>query len=317
MRKLRSVAPLIGCLVWLGAGAAGAAERLGVLLPQTRPAAAPELRDRFHEAVVRGLGSGGDEVIPAGEVRLRLGVSDELLNCAGAGPCLARVAQALGTQRLVSTDIDISGKDYAIKLRLLDGTGRELTKVDEPCDICTVKEADEAVARAAAKLATAAHTLLGESLATTKPEATPPPKAEPPKPEPPKAEPPKPEPAPVVAPTPPPAETPPAHVEKKPFPWRAVAISSLVAGVVGLAVGIPLLAIDGKPTCNLPNPTQACPDVYNTGAGGGVMLGLGIGGLAASGVMFYMDHKVRTRRRPTVSLVPTQNGLYLSASGTY
>ena len=37
-----------------------------------------------------------------------------------------------------------SGKDYVIKLRLLDAVGRELAKVDEPCDVCTLKEADEA-----------------------------------------------------------------------------------------------------------------------------------------------------------------------------
>jgi hypothetical protein len=310
MRRLRWFAALMGFLAGLGgAGAAGAAERLGVLLPQTRPAAAPELRDRFHEAIVRGLQTGGDEVIPATEVRLRLGVSDELLNCAGFGPCVGRVAQALQTQRLVVTDIDINGKDYAIKLRLVDGNGRELTKIDEPCDICTVKEADEAVARAAAKLASAAHTLLGES-ATAKPET---PKAETP---PPKPEPPKPESPPIA--TPAPVETPPSlQREKKMFPWRPLAISSLVGGVVVLAIGIPLVAIDGQPTCDKPNPRQSCPEVYNTVGAGGTLLGLGIGGVVASGVMFYMDHRVRARRHPTVSLLPTQNGLYLSASGTY
>ena len=152
-----------------------------------RPLAAPELRDRFHEAVTRGLQSGGDEVVAAAEVRLRLGASEELLGCGGTGACVARAAQALRIDRAVAAEIDVSGKDYVIKLRLLDAVGRELTKVDEPCDICTVKEADEAVARAATKLAAAARSLPTETppaaAAETPPKSeAPPPKVETPPP---------------------------------------------------------------------------------------------------------------------------------------
>jgi hypothetical protein len=127
---------------------------------------------------------------------------------------------------------------------------------------------------------------------------------------------PPPQPKTEVITTPPPEATPPAQSEKKMFPWRAVAISSLVVGVVGLAVGIPLVAIDGNPTCNAPNPRTACPNVYNTVGGGATLLTLGIAGVAASGVLFYFDHRAR-KRAATVSVLPLQGGGMLSASGRF
>ncbi|MCU1277610.1 MAG: hypothetical protein JWM53_1156 [bacterium] len=307
------MASLCGLLVLVGSGTAVAAgARVAALVPQVRPTAAPELRDRFHEAVTRGLAANGDEVVGAAEVRLRLGATEEMLSCNGSGACVARAAQTLRTDRLVASEIDVNGKDYVVKLRLLDAVGRELAKVDEACDICTVKEAEEAAVRAAGKLAAAAKSLPTE----TPPPATveTPPKVETP---PAKVETPPPAKTEVVTSTPQPDLTSPAtQREKKMFPWRAVAITSLVVGVVGLAIGIPLIAIDGNPTCSLPNPRQACPDVYNTVGGGAAMLTLGVAGVAASGVLFYFDHRAR-KRATAVSLLPLNGGLYLSAGGHF
>jgi hypothetical protein len=317
MRSLRSAAPLLGVgVVLVLAGPASAADRVAALVPQIRPPAAPEVRDRFHEAVTRGLQTGPGEVVPAGEVRLQLGASDEMLNCAGGGGCVARAAQALRADHLVATEVDATGKDYTIEMRLLDPVGRELAKVDEPCDICTVREVEDAIARAAGKLAAATRALPSETTppapetlpptATTpptptpKPEPTPPPKAEPP-------------------PTPSPAsETPAAAAPvRKGFPWRPVAISSLAVGLVGVVVGIPLLAIDGQPTCNKPDPKQSCPEVYNTVGGGATLLTFGLAGVAASGVLFYLDHRARKRAHPTVSVMPLRGGAFVSAGGRF
>jgi hypothetical protein len=309
MRRLPGVATLLGLgALWMSAGQAFAAGRVAALIPQIRPAASPEVRDRFHEAVTRGLQSGADEVVSAAEVRLRLGASEELLNCAGGGSCVARAAQTLRIDRVVSSEIDVSGKDYTIKLRLLDAVGRELAKTDEPCDICTVKEADEAVTRAAAKLAAVARALPGET-ATPKTEVPPlPPKVEPP----PKVE--TPPSVPVTSAIP---ETPGTQREKKGFPWRPVAIVSLAVGVAGLAAGIPLLVIDGQPTCGLPNPKTACPEVYNTVGAGATLLTLGVVSLAASVVLFVYDHKARTRSRPAAMVLPTPGGAYLTVGGRF
>ncbi|HEX6837521.1 MAG TPA: hypothetical protein VF334_13165 [Polyangia bacterium] len=309
MRRLRSVASL---LVLLASSTAVAGSRVAALVPQVKPPAAPELRDRFHEAVTRGYATGGDEMVGAAEVRLRIGASDEMLNCSGVGPCVARIAQNLRIDRAIASEIDVNGKDYVIKLRLVDAVGRELAKVDEPCDICTVKEADDAVARAAGKLAAAAKSLPPETAppATVETPPTPPPKVE--TPPPPKVE----TPPPVTATAPTETTPTPPPTEKKMFPWRAVAISSLVVGVVGIAIGAPLVAIDGNPTCNLPNPRTACPDVYNTVGGGAAMLTFGIAGVAASGVLFYMDHRAR-KHAATVSVLPLSGGAYVSAGGRF
>ncbi len=314
---MASLLSLAACVLG-GATSAAAAERIAALVPQLRPTAAPELRDRFHEAVTRGLQASGDEIVGAAEVRLRLGSSDEMMSCAGTGACVARVAQALRLDRAVASEIDVNGKDYVIKLRLVDAVGRELAKVDEPCDICTMSEAEEATARAAGKLAAAAKALPTETLPPATVETPPPPpKVETPPP-PPKVETPPPPPK-VEMPPPLEATTPPVQTvqrEKKMFPWRAVAISSLVVGVVGLAVGIPLVAIDGNPTCSAPNPRTSCPEVYNTVGGGAAMLTLGIAGVAASGVLFYFDHRAR-KQAATVSLLPLNGGAYVSAGGRF
>jgi hypothetical protein len=294
--------------VLLASTSAVAAPHVAALIPLTKPTAAPELRDRFHEAVTRGF---GEDALGAAEVRLRIGASEEMLACTGPGPCVPRIAQNLRVDRVIASEIDVTGKDYVIKLRLLDAVGRELAKVDEPCDVCTLKEADEAVARASGKLAAAAKALPPETPPPAVVETPPPPKVE--TPPPPKVETP---PAKVEA---PPAVTEPTPTpvhEKKMFPWRAVAITSLVVGVVGIAVGAPLVAIDGNPTCSLPNPRTACPDVYNTLGGGAAMLTLGIAGVAASGVLFYFDHRAR-KKATTVTLLPMQGGAYLSAGGSF
>ncbi|HEY1586453.1 MAG TPA: hypothetical protein VGH63_12250, partial [Polyangia bacterium] len=118
--------------------------------------------------------------------------------------------------------------------------------------------------------------------------------------------------------TPPPGtETPPpVKSERKTFPWRPVAITSLVIGVVGIAVGAPLVAIDGNPTCSSPNPKTSCPNVYNTVGGGATMLTLGLAGVAASAVLFYFDHRAR-KQATTVSLSPTVGGAAMSVGGRF
>jgi hypothetical protein len=314
-----------GLVLILTVGAAGpalAAPRTAALVPQLRPPAANELRDRFHEAVSRGLSQSGLETVPAAEVRLRLQVSEEQLNCAGTGICAARAALNLRTDKLVATEVVIAGKDYTIRLKLIDSAGREIGKLEEACEICTVKEADEAVTRAVTKLVST-HRAAIDAVTTPPPAPTPPPKVEPAPAPPPKVEPKPP------APTPATTEQPkPPVPDKKPVPWRWVAVGMLGVGVVGLAVGIPLIAIDGRPTCNPGNdpvtgmprdPKRFCPEVYNTTAGGGIMTAVGIASLAASGVFWYLDW--RQRRPPTapkVSLVPLpEGGAFATVGGLF
>jgi hypothetical protein len=309
--------PIALALVCAAPTVATAAPRVAALLPQMRPSPNNELRDRFHDALGRGLSGPDLEVVPSAEVRMRLGMSEELAGCAGAGPCAARAATALRADRLVASEIAVFGKDYTVRVWLLDSAGRETSKLEDTCDVCTVKEAEDAVARAAGKMASLIRS--APAAATAAPPPPPPKPVEAPPPAPPRAAAPAPAtPAPAAAAAPGPTTTAPATPERRGFPWRAVAISSAVLGVVGLAVGIPLLAIDGDPTCDAPNPRKNCPEVWNTAGGGAALVTLGVGGLVASGVLFYLDYRSRHRPHvPTVSLFPTSGGAVVTAGGRF
>lgn len=271
----------LGCL--LATPADAQVTRVGALPPRvTGTSAATELRDKFQDAVIRGLADPSSEVMGAAETRQRLG--GELLACAGAA-CVPRAIAALQVERAVVTELNVTGKSYTIALKLYDARGQELTRADDACEICTVHEAEETVTKAAARLATAAR-----SLAQAPPPPTIPPPAEP-------AAPvlvAPPEPSPAVQPAAPPLVASPTRTRRY-VPWSALAWSSLGAGLVGLGVGVPLLVLDGRPTCNAADPVHQCPRVYDTRAGGATLVALGTLGLIASIPLFYFDWREKNR----------------------
>jgi hypothetical protein len=282
MWPLRLVLLLVGAAF---ASTAAAAPRVGALVPTVRPPPAAEVRDKLHDAVIRGIEAAGLDSQSGAETRIRFGASEELMSCSAPGPCAARASQALSADRVVASEVVVAGKDYVFRLKLLDPAGREVAHVEEPCDICNLREAEEALTAAATKLITTNKAGITEAPRPAAPPAPAP--AEPAPVAPPRSEP---TPAPAAA------TTPTAKPDKKPFPWRWVAIGSLAVGVVGLAVGIPLVVIDGQPTCNPGNgldPRRNCPEVYDTVGGGGTMLAFGVAGLAAAGVLFYFDWRSR------------------------
>src|SRR3954465_12764745 len=128
-----------------------AAPRAAALVPAMRPAAAVELRDKFHDAVSRGLSSSGRDVLAPAEVRMRLSGNDEQLQCSSAGACAARAAASLRVEYTVGSEVVIAGKDYPYRLRLLDASGKELAKTEDTCDICTQKEAEDGRTKAASR----------------------------------------------------------------------------------------------------------------------------------------------------------------------
>jgi hypothetical protein len=303
----------------LASTSALAAPRGAALVPSLKPSASPELRDRMHESVTRGLQNAGLEVIPAGEIRMRLGVSEEMMNCSAPGTCAARVGLLLRTDVMIGADIIINGKDYAIKLRAIDAAGREIGKLEDSCDICTVNEADQAVTRAVAKLATQVKTTLTEAAsqphtAEVTPPVVPP---TPPKPETPATPPPT-----TAQPTPPPVTPPPVtpqpQPQKKGFPLKLVlGIASGVVGIIGISVGAYLVSIDGQPTCDAADPIHHCPSLYNTVGGGGALIGIGIAALGAAGALIYLEYRPTANKRAQVGITPTLGGAALTLSGRF
>ncbi|HZS37265.1 MAG TPA: hypothetical protein VFF06_10575 [Polyangia bacterium] len=278
------------------AGPAFGAPRGAALLPSLKPAGSPELRDRFHEAATRGLQQAGIEVIPAAEIRMRLGVSDEMMSCSGVGPCAARVGLLLRTDLLIASEIIVSGKDYSIKLRALDAAGRDVGHLDDSCDICTLNEADQAVTRAVAKLASQPRP--AESRVVEQP-PPPPPRV-------------------VEQPPPPPVTAPPPAVEKRGFPLKLVlGIAAGVVGIIGISVGAYLVSIDGNPTCDAMDPVHHCKEVYNTVGGGGALIALGIVSLAGAGTLLYFEFRPTPKTQARIGLVPTIGGGTLTLGGRF
>ena len=296
----------------LASPALAAGSKLAALVPQIHPATSPELQNRFHEAVSRGLTGPDADLIPAAEVRLRSTngtVVEDVATCGGSGVCALHAAAALHVDRVVATDVTISGKDYTIHLIMADAAGREIARAEEPCDICTLKEADEAAARAAARLMLTARS--NPMVAPTTPPPVEPPPLKPIEPTPPVSAQPATTTTPPAEPVPPSAMAAPVK-EKKSFPWRGMAIGSLVVGVVGIAIGAPLLAIDGQPTCNSPNPKTSCPNLWNTAGGGAALVTLGVLGVAAGTALFVVDYTVR-HRTTRVTVAPTLGGAMLTS----
>jgi hypothetical protein len=119
-------------LIGLSCASSGAlAARAVPMAPQIRPAPSQEIRDKFHEAIVKGMGGEVEVVLPA-EVKVKLYSAPDLLECTG-GACIAKVAANLRADRVVVSDIDQIGKNYAIKILIFDAAGAEVGKSTETC----------------------------------------------------------------------------------------------------------------------------------------------------------------------------------------
>lgn len=309
MRYFLSCHLLAGLLLSTGAAAA---DQLVPLVPKMDPAPVAERLIQFHDALAQGLKAGGAEVMPAPSVRARLKLGVENAGC-DEGPCLQTNASLLGSSRLATAKVSAVGKNYTFELRIYRGN-IQVARTSGRCDICNNAEAVQTLQRLATELGGKAE----EPPAVTPPppEPRPSPKAEPgPKPVPPPVEP-----RPVVDQPPGPAP------KKRAWPlWPAILTASL--GVVGIAVGAPLVAIDGNGTNCRGEPREDlrnCQDLYATAAGGWTLTGLGLGSLAASGVLFYLHFSSKPKEQPRAatldrfSFAPLpEGGIAFGAAGRF
>jgi hypothetical protein len=95
-------------------------------------------------------------------------------------------------------------------------------------------------------------------------------------------------------------------------------------GIVGVAIGVPLIAIDGKGIdCEVPDRIDKCKNIVSTAAGGWVLTSMGIAALGASGVLFYLHFTSKPKEQTTanvglLTVNPIPNGgVVLSASGRF
>jgi hypothetical protein len=206
-------------------------------------------RGALRLSLTGGLAAAGFEVVPDDEQTLKLKTVPGLAGCETA-TCLKRLGEVLGVKDALKAQIEMIGSSrYLTSLALIETeTGRELARVDDTCEVCTLSEANDAVSNAAAALKA---------------------KLEPPRVAPP--------PQPVVAAAV--TDQPPPKPGKLTLALRYGGIALLGVGVVGLIVGFSELGIDGSRTCTVPPGFLDCPGRVSTKDGqifGFVTGGIGI-----------------------------------------
>ena len=291
----------IGCL--LAVSTTARAQQVAPLVPKFSPAKVDALVIRFHEAMGKGLRMGGLQVISPKTVRSRMNIGVANAGCFERA-CLSNARSLLGLNRLATSKVEVVGKSYTIEVRLYQGSTL-MGSGKGHCDICTVSEAVGTMAKVATELGTRTEEPPTDSPGIraapkpkpkAKPKAKPKPKA--------KAKPvakrkPKPKRKPVVKPKPrivkvddPDQKT---GEVTRPWPlWPALVAGGV--GLVGLGVGIPLVALDGEgAVCRGPakDDKTNCSELYNTGTAGWLITGLGLVAHGAGAVLTILHLTVR------------------------
>lgn len=253
-----------------------AAERIAALTPIV-PDAAPEIVERLHDAVLRGLTEGGRSAVPAAEVRELVALRADLESCR-RGPCVRALSDALRAQRILSSTVEIAGKNYNMSLELLGGgTGRVLASTTASCDICTLAEAEASLQACAANLA----------------------KSAPPWP-----------PAAPVAKTKAPAEAGVRTRQDRPrtsllaHRHDLLAFGAVVVGTAAAIGGGYLVARHGD--CSERDSADQCTALHNTGAVGAALIGAGVVAFGGAAIATWLGIRSESRRR--VYLAPSSTG---------
>jgi hypothetical protein len=261
-------------LVLLSAAApATARERVAVVSFRFTGELGQALRAPLRASLARGLAAAGFEPLADEELQRRLAAAPELGGCVTAA-CLRRVGELTGAAYLIEAEVELVGSsNYVISVELLAAsTARSLGRSDETCEVCNQSEAGDSLSRAAAALKLPAA--------------------------------PAPASASAAQPAPPPA--------RAPRIAAAAAIATSALSLLCLAVGIPLIAVDGSEQGHhlaADGQTLERDQLHTLGAGG-ALTAVGAALAGASIVLWVAD--ARAQRAMTPALAPTPTGLALS-----
>jgi hypothetical protein len=253
-------------------GAAHAAERVALASFRTLGEHMTEpARGALRLSLTGGLAAAGFDVVPDEEMTLKLKSVPGLAGCETT-TCLKRLGEIVHARAALKASIEMIGTSrYLTTLQLVDTeSGRELARVDDTCEICTLSEANDAVSNAAAAL-----------------------KA---KLEPPRAAPaPAPQPTAVVtAPSPPPPD-------RSTLAMRYAGFALLGVGAVGFIVGFAELGVDHSRACTPPPGFVDCPQRVDTSVGQAFGFVTGALGVSSGAVLTYFGY----RKPRTLSLAPS------------
>jgi hypothetical protein len=229
-----------------------------------------EVRVKINAAVAGGLGASGADVVDSAATG-RAMAERGMIACDTA-TCLTEIGRATGAAYLMRGAMEMTGRSYIIRLEMIDAsTATVVDSREDRCEICTENEAYETASVSASALKAqvfkwrapvarapqvtgAAPVPGGDDTAlvglTTAPDGTP-----------------------INRPLP---------------PRRSRAVLWTAAGVAAasIAVGVTLIAIDGRGTCTPREPEDQCKELYRTQAGGLALTGLGLVA-AVAGALVY------------------------------
>jgi hypothetical protein len=305
------IALLPFAVVLLGAAPLAAAGplRVGTLPLTVTPKVEDDVLRRYRQAVENGMTQAGIPLVPTVQVDQTLPLTSA---CDDAG-CRTKVAQAVQAGYLIAGRLSRAGKNYQVALEVHDPAGAVALAQAGTCDICTLTEAEAKVRDVAFELGTQLKQKWEEldRQARAAPRPPPPRREEPRRVEPRRVEP-RPPPRPPVKPAPP---LPPPYRFRPSL--RQAAWMTGVGGVASLVVGIALLAIDHRPTCQEEPTDRMCPNRYATGAAGATFTALGAASAVASGVLFYFVYGRKRKpaaRRAELLVVPAPGGVSTHAT---
>lgn len=341
---LRRLLVVLLVAVAVPAAAEAPRERVALLDVAVSGDAPRQLRASLLTSLGGGVYAAGWEQVPAKDVDSALASAPGLAGCF-TPTCLEQLATKLGSAKLfMRARVSAAGSTYSIELDLLAPTaaGGLIAHVEQKCEVCTLPELNEAMSQAAVQLKQRAveqtkapgtayrvmisstprgatvridgvdsgqtplstdlpagsHTVVvhdpgwideprtlvvtadGPNVLEVKLVPVPP--------------------APVVVP----------HSHRTHF---GLGLASTATGVVLAGVGIGLLVVDGKGTCDGPG---ECPKLHDTKLLGALTLGTGAVAIAAG--IYWMTRKKTDEPRPVpVVIAPTQGGATVTLAGRF
>lgn len=135
------------CLI----GQAWAGERVLMLGLSSAAPIPPELSESFRKGVTGGLEGAGFEVVPEEELRKFYDRRPDLARCASVS-CFTETGALLGATRVIEGGIQTEENNYRFTLRLIDLPDGALLAQEDSCDVCTLREAADALSLSASSL---------------------------------------------------------------------------------------------------------------------------------------------------------------------
>jgi hypothetical protein len=111
------------------------------------------LKEQFRVSLSGGLVAAGHEVLPDEQIAILVRRSPDLGAC-DTDTCFRRFGELVGADAVLRAAVEVLGSsNYQVRLEVYDvGDRGLLASVEDACTVCTVREANDALSRAAAEV---------------------------------------------------------------------------------------------------------------------------------------------------------------------